>query len=237
MLLIAVAALASVGDGRVPLERMPSPAQERVRDVVEHAVFERAVRGLTFRSHESVFLYFLDHPDFAAAVARTMRVAQYRVEQRSASTYWGDDARGAKGLLEVVYADPRKRVVYAQGTYDTNWLPTIHGRIVLMLEFEHHTKGDGHSYVTNDVKGFLRVDNRFLDALARLVGPIVVGAVDRKVARTAGIAAKVSERAYDDPKGFLQTLQESPEIDRGHLAALTGRLERSIQNRPFQLSR
>jgi hypothetical protein len=236
VLVIAAMALASVGDGRVPLDRIPPPTQERVRDVVDHAVFERAVRGLSFRSHESVFLYFLDHPDFAAAVARALRVAQYRVEQRSASTYWGDDARGAKGLLEVVYADPRKRVVYAQGTYETRWLPTIHGRIVLMLEFEHTTRPDGHSYVTNDVKGYLRVDNRFLDALARLVGPIVVGAVDRKVARTAGIAAKVSERAYDDPQGFLQALRESPEIDPGHLAALTARLERSVQSRHSQSS-
>lgn len=227
-MLTAAAVWASVEAGRVPFERMPSPTQERVRDVVEHAVFERTVRGLSFRSHESVFLYLLDHPDFAAAVARTLRVAQYRVEQRSAGTYWGDDARGAKGLLEVVYADARKRVVYAQGTYETKWLPTIYARIVLVLDFEHRIQSDGTSSVTNDVTGYLRVDNAFLDVLARLVGPIVVGAVDRKVARSVGVAAKVSERAYDDPKGFLQVLQENPDIDRGHLAALSVRLRQTV---------
>jgi hypothetical protein len=223
-ILLAVSSLASVGNGRVPFERIPSPTRERVRDVTDHAVFERAAKGLTFRSREPVYFYFLEHPDFAATVARAFKVAQYRVEQRSAGTYWGDDARGVTGLLEIVYADARKRVVYAQGTYDTKWLPTIYGRIVLMLEFEHHTNSDGHSYVTNDVTGYLRVDNAFLDALARLVGPIVVGAVDRKVARSVGIAAKVSERAYDDPKGFLQVLQESPEINREHLAAISALL-------------
>ncbi len=228
VMLVAAAVCASVGDGRIPFERIPSPNQERVRDVVEHAVFARAVQGLSFRSHESVFLYFLEHPDFAAAVARALKVAQYRVEQRTATTYWGDDARGAKGLLEVVYADARKRVVYAQGTYDTEWLPTIYGRIVLLLEFEHQHGPDGHSYVTNDVTGYLRVDNAFLEVLARLVGPIVVGAVDRKVARSVGIAAKVSERAYDDPVGFLQTLQQNAEIDRRHLTALSARLARTV---------
>jgi hypothetical protein len=228
LILIAAASWASVGDGRVPFERIPSPTQERVRDVTDHAVFERTVKGLTFRSREPVYLYFLEHPDVAAAVARAFKVAQYRVEQRSMGAYWGDDARGVKGLLEIVYADARKRVVYAQGTYDTKWLPTIYGRIVLVLEFEHRTNTDGHSYVTNDVTGYLRVDNAFLDVLARLVGPIVVGAVDRKVVRSVGIAAKVSERAYDDPKGFLQVLQESPEIDREHVAALSALLGRPV---------
>jgi hypothetical protein len=99
-----------------------------------------------------------------------------------------------------------------------------------MLEFAHQTNSDGHTYVTNDVTGYLRVDNAFLDALARLVGPIVVGAVDRKVARSVGIAAKVSERAYDDPKGFLQALQDSPEIDREHLAALSALLHSPAGN-------
>jgi hypothetical protein len=222
--LIAALAWATAGDGRVPFDRIPPPVQERLRDVIDHAAFQRAVQGFTFRSHEPVFLYFMDHMDFAAAAARALGVAHYRVERRADGTYWGDDARGAQGIIEVAYADPRKRVVYAQGTYDTKWLPTIHGRIVLILDFEHRNGPDGQSYVTNDLKGYLRVDNRFLDALSRLVGPIVVGAVDRKVARSFGIAEKVSERAYDDPEGFLETLRKAPDVDRQHLAALAARL-------------
>jgi hypothetical protein len=182
------------------------------------------VRGLTFRSHEPVFHYFLDHPDFAAAVARALQVARYRVEQRPGGAYWGDDARGTKGIFEVVYTDPHKRVLHAQGTHDTKWLPTIRARIVLILDFEHREGDDGRSHVINDLTGYLRVDNPFLDVLARLVGPIVGGAVDRKVARSFGIAAKVSERAYDDPGGFLQALRKAPDVDRRHLAVLAERL-------------
>jgi hypothetical protein len=222
--LLAALAWASVGDGRVPLERLAPPVQERVRDVTDHAVFEHTVRGLTFRSHEPVYLYFLDHPDFAAAVARALGVAHYQVAARPDGTYWGDDARGAQGIIEVVYADPHKRVVLAQGTYDTKWLPTIRARVVMILEFEHHPGADGQTYVTNDVTGYLRVDNRFLDVLARLVGPIVVGAVDRKVARTCGVAAKVSERAYDDPQGFLAELRKAPDVDPQRLAELAALL-------------
>jgi hypothetical protein len=229
--LIAAVAWAAVGDGNVPFERIPPPVQDRLRDVMDHAVFQRSVQGLTFHSYEPVFLYFLDHPDFAAAAARTLGVARYRVEPRSGGTYWGDDSRGATGIFEVVYADRGKRVVHAQGTYDTRWLPTIRARIVLILDFAHRTEPDGESSVTNDVKGYLRVDNPFLDVLARLVGPIVVGAVDRKVARSFGIAAKVSEHAYSDPEGFLGALQKAPEVDQLRLAALAARLRHAHESR------
>ncbi len=222
--LSAAVAWAAVGDGRVPFDRISPPLQERLRDVMDGAAFQRTVRGLNFRSHEPVFLYLVDHPDLAAAAARALGVAKYRIERRSDGTYWGDDARGAKGIIEVVYADSHKRVVHAQGTYDTKWLPTIHARIVLILEFEHRNGADGQSRVTNDLKGYLRMDNAFLDALARLVGPIVGSTVDRKVARTFAIAGKVSERAYDDPAGFLQALRNAPDVDRRHLAALAARL-------------
>lgn len=230
--LVAAVAWGATGDDRVPFDRLPQPTQERLRDVVDHAVFERTVRGVTFRSREPVFVYLLDHPDVAAAAARALKVANYQVQRRADGTYWGDDTRGAKGIVEVVYADPGKRVVHAQGTYDTAWLPTIHARILLVLDFTHRHGADGHAYATTDITGYLRVDNRFLDALARLVGPIVVGAVDRKVARTAGIAAKVSERAYDDPAGFLEALRALPDFDRTHLAAVAARLGCPDGSRP-----
>jgi len=224
ILLIAALAQGAARDGRIPFERISAPQQARVRDVVEHAVFERGVRDVTFRSREAIFRYFLDHLDFAAAAARALRVANYQVRSRGDGTYWGDDTRGAKGVFETVYADPHKRVVHAQGTYDGRWLPTIHARIVLIVDFEHQHAPDGRSYAKFDVKGYLCVDNRFLDALARLVGPIVVGAVDRKVARTAGVVAKVSERAHDDPAGFLETLRSFPGIAPAHLVAVAALL-------------
>lgn len=225
--LCAAVARAAVGDGRVPFDRLPPAQQDRLRDVMDRAVFQRSVQGLSFRSHEPVFLYLVEHPDLATAAARALGVAKYRIESRPDGTYWGDDARGAKGIIEVVYADPYKRVMHAQGTYDTKWLPTIHARIVLILEFEHRNGADGQSRVTNDLTGYLQVDNAFLGALARLVGPIMGTAVDRKVARTFGIAGKVSERAYDDPTGFLQALRNAPDVEPGHLAALAARLSRA----------
>lgn len=211
---------AAAGQARVPFDRIPAASQERVRDVVEHAAFRHAVEGLTFRSREPVFLYLLDHPDFGASVARALGLAEYRVDRRSDGTYWLDDARGLTGIFQVVYADAQKRVVHARGVYDSERLPTMHGRVVLILKLEHRQGDDGASRVTNDLAGHLQLDNPILGLLVRLVGPFVRGTVDRKVARTFRVIAEVSERAHDDPGGLLRALRGHPEIERAHLEAL-----------------
>ncbi len=227
-------ASAAAGDGRIPYDRIDPAARARVRDVVERATIARTVRGLTFRSREPVFLYLVEHLDFATAVAGALGATTYRLERRPDGTYWGDDLRGARGLVEVVYADPHMRVVYTQGTYDSRWLTTVYARAVLVFEFAHAPGPDGRMRVANTVSGFVRVDNTVLGFLGRLMAPLVGGAVDRKIARAFGTAGKLSERAYDDPDGFLQALQGKPGLDPRHLHALTERLRRTARARPPQ---
>ena len=160
-------ASAAAGDGQIPYDRMDPAARARVRDVAERATIARTVRGLTFRSREPVFLYLVEHLDFATAVAGALRATTYRLERRPDGTYWGDDLRGARGLVEVVYADPHMRVVYTQGTYDSRWFTTVYARAVLVFEFAHAPGPDGRTRVTNTVSGFVRVDNSLLGFLAR----------------------------------------------------------------------
>jgi hypothetical protein len=229
---MAAAASAAAGDGPIPYDRIDAAARARVRDVAERATIARTVRGLTFRSREPVFLYLVEHLDFATAVAGALGATTYRLERRPDGTYWGDDLRGARGLVEVVYADPHTRVVYTQGTYDSRWFTTVYARAVLIFEFAHAPGADGRTRVTNTASGFVRVDNPFLGFLARLVAPIVGAAVDRKIARAFGTAGKLSEKAYDDPEGFLRSLQGKPGLDPRHLHALAERLRQAAEARP-----
>ena len=230
--LVAAVAWGSVGDGRVPFDRLPQPAQERVRDVVDHAVFERTVRDVTFRSRESRVPLFpgpsgcrrgrgpgagggeLPGPTATRRHLLGRRHARRQGNRRGRVRRPPQARRACPGDIRHQMA-PDHPCAHRPGP-----------------RFRAPPGADGHAYATSDVTGYLRVDNRFLDALARLVGPIVVGAVDRKVARTAGIAAKVSERAYDDPAGFLEALRKLPDLDQTHLAAVAARLGNTDGSRP-----
>ena len=76
----------------VPLDRLDDEARGRAEAVLEGSLFSHRVTGLRSRSREPIFTFLLDHPDFAAAVARALRLGKYQVEARD-DGFWGDDTR------------------------------------------------------------------------------------------------------------------------------------------------
>jgi hypothetical protein len=119
-----------------------------LREVTEKAVFFRDVLGITIRSRQPVFDFLIEHPDFAATAGRILGTVQRRIVKEREGVFSGDDARGATG------------------TFVKRFLPTIHGRIVLVMVYEHLTDQTGGSRVINHVRGYLRIDNATLGVLA-----------------------------------------------------------------------
>lgn len=202
-------------NGLIPFSRLTRDDRQALEEVVRAPTLSREVKGLRFRSRKEVYEYLLDHPDFAAAVARALNFSEYQIAKdgkfvrASDGSYWGTDGRGATGHLRVVYADEKKRVFFLEGTYEKKWLPTISAKAVVILAFEHKADREG-SYVENNLYGYLKMDNAFVALLAKLLQPVMGGATDRKMKRTLGLGARISEEAYRDPAGFLKKLEGSP---------------------------
>jgi len=195
----------------IPWDRLDRAAYERVRDVVQGAVVSREVRDIAFRSRKPVFEFLLDHPDFAAGVARALREGKYRV--RSVGDGWeADDGHGAHGRLRVFYAESGRRLFYLEGHYDTPLLPTLSGRLVMMLDADHVEGSDGITYCEMRVAGHLRLDSTAAEVVATVARSFGEAQVDKKVRRFFGHVAKVSRRAYDDPEGLADELARRPEL-------------------------
>jgi hypothetical protein len=201
----------------IPWKRLDVAAQQRLREVTERAIFFRDVLGITVKSRQPVFDFLIEHPDFAATAGRTLGIVKYRIVQERDGVFWGDDAHGATGTFELIYAGPGKRIYLARGTFVKRFLPTIRGRIVLVMVYEHRTDQTGESRVINDVRGYLRIDNPVLGILARIAKPVVGPIVDKKVLRTFAAAAKLAEQAYHDPAALYHTLGANREINKRDL--------------------
>ncbi|MBI3988811.1 MAG: hypothetical protein HY347_04255 [candidate division NC10 bacterium] len=193
-----------------------------MEEIVRDPTLSREIKGLKFWSRKEVYEYLLDHPDFAAAIARALGLSEYQIVRdakffRGAdSSYWGTDARGATGHFWVVYGDEKKRIFFLEGTYNRKWLPTIFARGVMVLTFQHKADGEGSS-VENDLYGYLKIENTFIALLAKLLQPIMGGAMDRKMKQTLSLGARISEEAYRDPIGFFKKLEGSPELPQQEL--------------------
>ena len=222
LLVAAIAAAGAATDSQdqrldVPWEGIAVASQQRVREVTEHAIFFRDLHGITVKSSPTVFDFLLDHPDFAATAGRILGIVNYRVVKERDGVYWGDDAHGATGTVELMHAGPGRRIYLATGTFVKRYLPTIYGRIVLVMAYEHRTDQTGESMVINDVRGYLRIDNQVLAILARIARPVVGPIVDKKVLRTFAAAGRLTEQASNDPVRLYQTLEASPEIEKSAL--------------------
>ena len=199
----------------VPFEALSPSALGRVQAVLGASIFAHRVEGIRYRSREEIFSFLLDHPDFAAAVARACRVGEYRLT-RTEEGYWGDDARGAVGEIRLLHAEPGRRLFHLSGRYDRRLLPTIEGQILILFEFAHHASPVGDTVAESRLTGHLRLDTPVVGAIAGIVAtltrPLVERAVERKVRRFFRTVARVSGWAYDDPEGLAALLDGHPEV-------------------------
>ena len=199
----------------VPLSSLDDDARARVDAILGTTLLSHRVAGLRTRSREPVFRFLLDHPDFAAAVVRALRLGHYQVERRSEG-FWGDDSRGARGLIRVLYADESRRLYHLDGVYEGRGLPAIQGRMLVLIEFRHEADAEGTTYLEASVTGHVKLDTPLVGAIAQLATtlarPTVERAADRKVRRFFGTVARVSRWAYEQPDQFWAALESNPEV-------------------------
>ncbi len=209
------------------MDRLELDAYELVRDVVQGAAVAREVRDITFRSHKPILDFLLDHPDFAADVARVLREGKYHV-RRVGSLYEADDGRGVRGLMRPLLAENGRRVYYLEGRYDPPLLPALSGRAVIALDSEHVEGPDGVTYCAMRFAGFLKLDSVVADSFARVLQSFSEDQMDRRVRRFFGHVAKVSRRAYDDPEGLAEVLAGRRELAAERLAEFRALLLASV---------
>lgn len=203
--------------GQIPWDRLDLHTSLLISDVVAGALLAHQVDGIWYRSRKEVFDFLFEHPDFAANVARVLREGRYRVRQTPGG-YEAEDGRGAHGFFRPVIADADRRVFYLEGRYDRPYLPTLSGRLVLVLETVHRTNPGGTSYAEMRVTGFLRLDNAVIERLARIAVNLSRSLMDRRIRRFFRHVERVSLRAYADPEGLAEELAQHPDLPAERVA-------------------
>jgi hypothetical protein len=207
----------------VPLSRLDDQARGRAEAVLGASLFAHRITGLRARSREPIFVFLLDHLDFATAVARALRLGQY-VAIPLEDGYWGDDRRGARGQIRVLHAEEGRRLFHLEGTYEGRGLPIIKGQILVLIEFQHAEEGAGGTQVEASLTAHVRLDTPLVGGLAQvaatLARPALERAAERKVRRFFSTVSRVSRWAADEPEKVWAALEGHPEVPQdGTLAA------------------
>lgn len=201
----------------IPAAALEPLARARAEAVLGKSVFAHRITGIRHQSREAVFRFLLDHPDFAASVARALRLGEYQITPLP-DGYWADDNRGAKGILRLLYADDERRLFHLEGRYERRLLPTIEGQILVLFEF-HHAEDEQGDVVESSLTGHVRLDTPVVGAVAHAISlfsrPLVERTVERKVRRFFNTVARLCRWAHDEPEQLAAALDGHPEVPPG----------------------
>ncbi len=171
----------------------------------------RRTGAVKFLSKKEVYEYLLDHPDVAAVAARALKAGEYQIKKAEGGSYWATDGKGVNGHFRVIYKSKNERIFFLDGAYYPGWLPSVPAKAIVALGFERKNN-ETEEYVENNVDATLKIDNSLVAFLAKLLYGIMGNLMEKRMNQVLVLAAKVSEKAYQDPEGLLRELATGTEL-------------------------
>ena len=210
LLAVAGSALATWPTAALPSD-LPQQERARLQQVTEHASVTAQSNGDAFVVRADVFEYLLDHPDFATHIIRALEIGRYRI-WREPDGLWLDDDAGALVQFHTAYAAHGSRVFYLRGRYQPSVLPTIRGRVVVVLEYRAEPASGGKHLITPAMTSFVRIDNGLVEALARLFKAVIAPRAAKVTSRIVMDIAKTSTAIDQDPIRVDEALRNRPDV-------------------------
>ena len=226
-ILLVAALLLTATTGALPVA--PSPVENQVREIRERPTLAHTVSGIRVKSGLPLYEFLLANPDITAALARALGAATYQVSPDGENGFRGQDSKGAQGHFMLVEQGEGRRVFFARGTYKKPLLPTIAGRLVLVLEYR--TDGAGEAGVENRVQGFVRIDTAIVGTLAKIARPLVKRSLDKKVHYLFQKIDRLLDAALANPSEAIRRLQENGTNPSQDLETLRRLLEAEVASK------
>jgi hypothetical protein len=216
LVIFAGSALATMPTAALPPD-LPEADRLLLQPVIDQVSVATRSNGEAFHVRTDMFEYLLDHPEFATHVMRALEIARYRI-WREPDGLWLDDTAGALVRFHVIYASHGSRVFYLRGRYQPPVLPAIHGRVVVILEYRVEPTSGGRSLITPALASYVRIDNGFVEALARLFKAVVAPRATKVTTRIVVDMAKTARAIESDPLRVDDALRRRPDVPPRELA-------------------
>lgn len=183
---------------------LPGDVVVRVGDVWKDPTLTRKVAGARAPVPLHVYLAFFDTPDVTAGAARHLALAPYQVRVLGEGRYEANDGAGSRGEYRVLVREHGRRVLLSHGQH-AGRIGTVTGSALTVLDFAGVDGG-----VEPTLTAYVRLDDRLMAGLARLLAPIFGRFADRELRRSFAVAGEVARWALVRPSEFCAWLADAP---------------------------
>jgi hypothetical protein len=203
-----VASLASLAEAAFTLDGLAieDPA---TRDVVERYTLARSVQSVRFLGTVGVVDRLLDRPSLAATLARHLHppLERYHIVRREDGSFDVNDLGALRGSFRLVAHGGNRRVYLCQGEFRSlAYLLKLSGSMVFSLDYRDAREGvDPVVEISPQI--YVRLDNILVHGVLKVIGPLLNGVIDRRIASLTVATQAVGERIARDPEGLYREMQ------------------------------
>jgi len=187
-----------------PRDGFPTDVVAAVERTWADWTLHRTVRGPTVQVPFDLYSALIDTPDLTAAAARYKRYTKDDVRPVGDDVYEASDHDGARGFYRVLARERDRRVIFSWGEHSGRLLGTIRGDALTVLTL---LPADGR--IEQALTVYVRIDNRFVAAVARALILLFGDIADRKLSEGVVVATRVAEWAATQPGEFCGWLGRS----------------------------
>jgi hypothetical protein len=159
---------------------------------------------------QDLYDYLLDRPIVTAALVDRLGLAAYRVNEAGPGQFWIDDGDGTQGLLRLVHQQGGSRIYHIEGHHDGHVFSKMRAMAVVFLTL----KAESETSTTASVVAFVRLNDRWLAGIVRVLKPLLEGGITRKVTRGFEVTYQLGQRIAQDPDRILQEIGSLPFEDQ-----------------------
>ncbi len=190
----------------IDYESLKPEKKDKVKTIVENNTVIRTLRDIKFEVKEPILLFLFDHPIFLSAALRAMKIGNYVINPGDKDTYTFDDNKGLTGRYEEVFSDANQRYFYGNGKYDGLLINLIGSGLVLT---KFRTVEESDNLVFMDAKVYAKIDNLVIGVLMKILKPIVIPLMDRKIKKLIGKVQELKKDITDNPEQIYSLLKEN----------------------------
>lgn len=218
-----------------PLDRVDAAWTCRLEPILMQYTTANKVGPIRTPLPEEVYLYLLEHPVMAAALANRLDLGLYKAELRGPGEFWATDGEGTEGIVYRLYQDRRTRIYYVEGSHDGRFLPRVSGKALVLFKLQPVKDGQGIESMDNTMVAYLRLDNRLYSGLLSMLRPLVGNVVTRQVVKAFDAARRLAGVMRDHPDQVLFEATDPPGLPDEQVAFLKEALV-SLHNPAQKLS-
>jgi hypothetical protein len=168
----------------------------------------------------------LDQPDLAAFIVRRRHIAPYRIEMQGPRRSLADDGDGTSGIVSLLERGERRRLYYGEGEHRSRVWPTIRASAVITMDLDERAGADGRPVTRTTFLVCVRMRNRFVSGMVRLLRPFVQKTVIGKFTKAFFVADRVGRLMAQDPGGVAEDIAAFPALSDEDNAAFRARVAR-----------